>query len=301
MARFDDGKPERCEETEMSAILSPGRFFGAVEGRHATGPFALIETRHVRGEQIPVHRHDRPYFCLVVRGGYHERAGSTEVICRQNTVVFHPRGVTHEDRFGDAGGRCFNLECESSWLGDRDSGLENLVAPLYLRDDHAAWLTHRLHHEARALDAHSDLAIDGLARALVASVARCAASARVSANAPTGPEWFREAVAIAHTEYADRVGLADLSGRVGIHPRHLARTFRDRMGCTLGEFVRSRRIEVACRLLRASEDSISSIAFRTGFADQSHMTRTFKRNVGTTPSAYRRQTRRRPSRPDSSH
>lgn len=284
----------------MAALLSTGRFFGAVEGRHATGPFVLVETSHAGGEQIPVHRHDRPYFCLVVRGGYHERAGNAEVACRPDTVVFHPRGAPHADRFGDAGGSCFNLQCESSWLRDRDSGLEALAAPLYLRDDHAVWLTRRLHHETRALDGHSDLAIDGLARALVAAVARRAASERVGANDPPEPDWFREAVAIARESYADRLGLTDVSRRVAIHPRHLARTFRNRMGCTLGEFVRRRRIEVACHLLTDSEDSISRIAFRTGFADQSHMTRTFRRHVGTTPSEYRRQARRRPSRPDPS-
>lgn len=284
----------------MAALLSPGRFFGAVEGRHATGPFVLVETSHAPGERIPVHRHDRPYFCFVVRGGYHERAGNAEVACSPDTVVFHPRGVPHQDRFGDGGGRCFNLECESSWLHDRDSGLEALTVPLYLRDDRAAWLTRRLHYEARALDGHSDLAIDGLARALVAAVARRAASEPLGAKDPSKPDWLREAVAIARNEYADRVGLAELSRRVDIHPRHVARTFRHRMGCTLGEFVRRRRIEVACRLLSDSEDSISRIAFLTGFADQSHMTRMFKRHVGTTPSEYRRQARRRPSRPDPS-
>lgn len=277
----------------MTAILSPGRFFGAVEGRHATGPFLLVETSHARDERIPAHRHDRPYFCLVLRGGYNERAGNGDVACRANTVVFHPSGVPHEDLFGAFGGRCFNLECKSSWLRDSDSGLEGLASPLYLRDDYTAWLSRRLRGETVALGAHSNLAIDGLARALVASVARLATAAPEAdaAIGPSEPDWLRETVAIARREYAGSVGLAAVARRVGVHPRHLARRFRELMGCTLGEFVRRRRVEAACRLLRESDDALSGIAYQTGFADQSHLTRMVKRYVGTTPSAYRRHHR----------
>lgn len=241
-----------------------------------------------------MHRHDRPYFCFVVRGHYRERAVTGEASCTRNTVVFHPGRVTHEDRFGDVGGDCFNVECETSWLRDRDSGLESLSAPIYFRDDYTTWLTRRLQHEARTTAGHADLAIDGLTRALVAAVARRAFNAPDGLDQADGPEWMREAVAMARRDYAHGIGLSEIARRIGIHPRHLARTFRERMGCTLGEFLRRRRVEVACRLLSESSDSLSRIAFRTGFADQSHLTRTFKRYVGSTPSEYRTSSRRRP-------
>lgn len=50
----------------MAAILSPGRYFGSVDGRYASGPFLLIETSYPRELRIPLHRHDRPYFCFVL-------------------------------------------------------------------------------------------------------------------------------------------------------------------------------------------------------------------------------------------
>lgn len=282
----------------MAAILSPGRFFGSVQGRRTSGPFLLVETRYHGMQRLPPHRHDRPYFCFVVRGGYRERSTGREIACRPDTVVFHPGGTTHEDRFGEFGGTCFNLECESSWLSDRDTGLESLDAPWYSRDGYTAWLTGRLLHEARAVAGHSDLAIDGLARALVAAVAVRAVAPKADVPEPEGPAWLMEAVGLAATEYAGSMGLADVARRVGVSPRHLARAFRDRMGCTMGEYVRRRRVEAACRLLVESRDSLSRIAFRTGFADQSHLTRVFKRHVGTTPSDYRR--RHRPGRSGSS-
>ena len=114
----------------MAAILMPGRYFGSVEGRYASGPFQLVETSYAQGQRIPAHRHDRPYFCFVVRGDYLERAATGDVSCRRDTVVFHPGGDPHEDRFGDVGGGCFNMECESSWLRDTESGLESRCSPM---------------------------------------------------------------------------------------------------------------------------------------------------------------------------
>lgn len=278
----------------MAAILSPGRYFGSVEGRFKSGRFLLVETSYARGERIPAHLHDRPYFCLVVRGDYQERAVTGEVSCRRDTVAFHPEGVVHEDQFGDVGGDCFNVECESSWLRDTASGLESAKTPIYLRDDYATWLTRRLQHEVRTAGGHTDLAIDGLTRALVAAVARWAEGATPHGEPAQGPDWLREALAIAAREGASGIGPSEIARRVGVHPRHLARTFRDLMGCTVGEFLRRQRIEVARRLLTESPHSLSQIAYRSGFADQSHLTRTFKRYVGSTPLEYRRRNQRRP-------
>ena len=57
---------------------------------------------------------------------------------------------------------------------------------------------------------------------------------------------------------------------------------------TLGSYVRNLRLEwVAARLL-SSEEPLASLALAAGFADQSHLTRAFKRYSGLTPRAYRR-------------
>jgi AraC family transcriptional regulator len=42
-------------------------------------------------------------------------------------------------------------------------------------------------------------------------------------------------------------------------------------------------------LLRSGEKSIAQVAFDTGFADQSHFSRSFRQMMGTTPGRYRRK------------
>jgi AraC family transcriptional regulator len=78
--------------------------------------------------------------------------------------------------------------------------------------------------------------------------------------------------------------IADL---VGVHPVHLASTFRQHYRCTIGEYVRHLRIEFACRMISSSEASLADIALAAGFFDQSHFSKAFKQLTGMTPSQFR--------------
>jgi len=58
-------------------------------------------------------------------------------------------------------------------------------------------------------------------------------------------------------------------------------------GLTPHQYVMSRRVARARRLLEEGELPITAIAAETGFASQSHLTDLFRREVGVTPRAYR--------------
>ena len=62
-----------------------------------------------------------------------------------------------------------------------------------------------------------------------------------------------------------------------------------RFGLPLAAHVRALRVEAARRLLRGSTLTLSDVATAAGFADQSHLTRVFKRATGLTPAGYRRR------------
>src|SRR5690606_38860949 len=90
-----------------------------------------------------------------------------------------------------------------------------------------------------------------------------------------------------HDEFRQRHTLENLARTAGVHRVHLAREFRRCFGCTVGHYIRQRRVEFACQRLAASADPLSDIAFDAGFADQSHFTNTFRRLVGVSPGAFR--------------
>jgi AraC-like DNA-binding protein len=84
----------------------------------------------------------------------------------------------------------------------------------------------------------------------------------------------------------EQVSLRTLARMVGLHPAYLNRAFRAGTGLPPHAYQTHRRVEHARALLAAGEP-VSSTAWLTGFADQSHLTRHFRRAVGVTPGAYR--------------
>jgi AraC-like DNA-binding protein len=69
--------------------------------------------------------------------------------------------------------------------------------------------------------------------------------------------------------------------------RAFERGFRAAFHLTPQRFLRKLRLRIASRALISSEGSLSAIALSSGFADQSHFSREFRRQFGRTPRAYR--------------
>ncbi|MBX9849750.1 MAG: AraC family transcriptional regulator, partial [Rhodocyclaceae bacterium] len=90
----------------------------------------------------------------------------------------------------------------------------------------------------------------------------------------------------------DDLVLVDLAKLVDLSASHFARAFRQSTGLPPHRWLVKHRLERARELLGQSELDIAEIALLCGFGDQSHFTLTFRKAVGTTPGAYRRETRR---------
>ena len=106
-----------------------------------------------------------------------------------------------------------------------------------------------------------------------------------------GPVCLTKGMEIVNAEYGRPVALEDLARRLRVSADYLGRLFRRRLGVTFPQYLARVRISHAVRLLETGRLAVSEVGQRTGFFDQAHFTRAFKRLTGTTPKTYRNQKR----------
>lgn len=112
-----------------------------------------------------------------------------------------------------------------------------------------------------------------------------AAARRRSAFAePRGVARAREYL---HAHYRDAIPLEQLAAVAGVSKYHLIRTFRAAVGMPPHMYQLRLRLTRSLLMLRGGVP-LSAIAYDLGFADQSHFTRAFRAEFGTTPGAWLR-------------
>ena len=102
------------------------------------------------------------------------------------------------------------------------------------------------------------------------------------------PERLRKAVDYMGRHFSKPLTLECIAKEACLSKYHFSREFKKYLGMSPIRFMMNRRICHATLLLQNSECSISSVATRSGFCDQSEFTKWFKKATGFTPSWYRR-------------
>jgi AraC-like DNA-binding protein len=104
-------------------------------------------------------------------------------------------------------------------------------------------------------------------------------------------DWQRAAVDRAREylawHFADDADLPTVATFVGVSPHHLSRSFRARTGVTLSAHRTELRLRAALERIEHGASDLSAVACDVGFFDHAHMTRTFRRILGLTPTRAR--------------
>jgi AraC-like DNA-binding protein len=91
------------------------------------------------------------------------------------------------------------------------------------------------------------------------------------------------------SRYAEPLDLEALARAAHVSSRHFSRSFRRTFGETPYQYLLTRRIERARHLLRTTDLRIAEICLAVGFTSVGSFTTTFRRHLGVSPSAYRRE------------
>jgi len=228
------------------------------------------------------HRHDELHFSLVLSGRVAETVGSCTEYAGALSVVAKDAGVVHANDFGIAGARLARLALPFGTIGaladepSRSPGWrwthDARVANPFLR------LVRRANSGACAFDADDPDLLDLLA-------VFTARPAPVTRGRP--PAWLEETMRDLRASWHPGLRVADVAGRAGVHPVYLARCVRRWFGTGIGEALRLFRIRSAAAAIAETGGTVSHVAHAGGFADEPHLCREFRRELGITPGRYR--------------
>lgn len=80
----------------------------------------------------------------------------------------------------------------------------------------------------------------------------------------------------------------ELAAHIYVHPDYLSHLFKEKTGMSVSDYITDVRIEHAKMLLIATEDPISEIASKSGYADTAYFGKVFKKYTQMTPKEYRK-------------
>lgn len=239
------------------------------------------------------HVHDR-YLVSVILDGAERFAcrGVSHVVGPGDLTVIEP-DIVHDGEPGADGGWAYRVSYFApEALAD---AVEQLTGrpelPRFvanqMNDPDLVARFRRLHEAAEVADPAMALARDaGWADALSDLVTRHARVVPLVDRAGREPLAVARARAYLDAHVNDAVRLDELAALAGLSPLYLIRAFKRSTGLPPHAYQMRRRVVEACRRLRVGE-APAEVAAACGFADQSHLTRVFKRAVGVTPGAFR--------------
>ncbi len=270
----------------MEIRLCSGQYYGATKVHQVIQGFRLMEAIYPAGLKLPKHSHECACFSLMLQGGMSENYRTRTLESKAQTVGFNAAQEEHSNTISKSGARFLILEIDRN-ITERLPKLEGRFGSSdVFRGGDLNWLGLRLYREASQFDEVSSLAVEGLGLEMIATLYRMniKCSGRV-------PQWLLEARDLIHAHFAEPLSVSKIADTVGVHSVHLTRTFRQHYRASIGEYVRRLRVESAQRDISSTDLSLAEVALRSGFYDQGHLSRVFKRFTGLTPGAYRQSFR----------
>jgi AraC family transcriptional regulator len=242
----------------------------------------LSETLHAANYKTPPHVHEAASICLTLAGSGLEISNDTRIVTQPGGVIVRAPQLLHANQFDAAAHRGFMIELENKWL----DGCRHIASVFdghkYFAGGPVAELALRIYRESRIRDSVAPVIVEGLMLELLGHASRSLIKTPVRP-----PSWLIQTRDLLHAQFNDPLNLVDIAKTVGVHPTHLARTFKKHYRTTVGDYLRRLRLDWATRQLTETETAIAEIALAAGFYDQSHFSHLFKQHTGFTPAEFR--------------
>ncbi len=104
---------------------------------------------------------------------------------------------------------------------------------------------------------------------------------------------IKQMMAYVHEHYSGKIAVQELAAAAFLSERECFRTFRDCLHMTPVEYIRSYRLQIACRMLADVRIPITDVGYSCGLGSSSYFGKIFREYFYCTPSEYRKKWRNR--------
>ena len=261
--------------------LTKGQYYGIKDSEKSFGGILLSQYEYIK-DRTDWHYHENPYFMYVLQGNMKDSNTRVKTLCPAGSLMFNN---WQEPHFGSkhseiAGG--FHLEFEKNWLAKNEISLNVWEGSQRIQDPQLHFLFAHIYREFILVDNFSDVSVEVLLLQVCDALSELKQTSTLK-----NPEWVDHLKEILHYDTAN-LTLEHLSNELNVHPVHISRAAPKYLSMSLGEYIRQEKLKKALPLLLDLSITLTDIAYRVGFSDQSHFNRVFKSHFNKSPSDYRK-------------
>ncbi len=262
-------------------ISTKGKYYGSLNSEMAFNGILLTKYDY-HEDRTPWHYHENPYFMYVLKGNMKDCNKKVKSLCPAGSLMFNNWQEAHYGSKHSVEASGFHLEFERKWLRENGIPLNLWEGSQLIENPKLHLLFARLYHEFLISDNYSDVSVE------VILLQICEAMSNLKQfNAQKNPNWVEDLKELLHYD-TSTLSLDYLSNELKVHPVHISRAAAKHLSMSLGEYIRQHKVKKAIPLLLNSKNSLTEIAYETGFSDQSHFNRVFKSIFNINLSTYRK-------------
>lgn len=257
--------------------LLKGEYFGKHYNKNQFNDLLITDTEYTH-EKVDWHYHQNPYFTYLLQGKLFEENKKENYYLNSGSLLFHNWQDAHHNIKPPDFTRGFHVEITLDWFDLYDIKSFDFEGSIHLENPLVKQKMNTIFIESKMKDVHSQISID----MLLVDVFNTMKPVHKSIENKM-PNWVKQLKEILHASNNENTSLTDLSEILNIHPVHLSREFPKYFKTTIGNYIRTQRLNKALLLIAENKFSMTEVCYVSGFYDHSHFTNTFKKVYQQTP------------------
>lgn len=230
-------------------------------------------TRYADGVKMHTHSHQKTIISMILGGANHETVHNQTHFGGISQVVIKPAGIPHNNQFSDG--------CTILSIALQNTNANKVIADHILKDWNWVNGVSCYHYLGKLMAVKTEVEYYRVLNDFMRQLAKH--------PSPTTfpPQWLIDVKKQLDSRFQEPIQTKELAKEFKVHPVYLARAFRKYFGQSIKAYLKVLRVNGSMFTLINEKEKLVQVAYRNGYADQSHLNRNFKRVTGFTPNEFK--------------